>query len=217
MILAHLWIGLMIMSMLVTLVACLRIPAPRPLLFKLLLANTVLALLLECTGRITADLHVNNTILYNAFAVVEFALVLAMVASIRVLRKAWLWGGACIGLAAMAYDASATRGAKFILTEGVLVLSLVVVVMVLVLLWQLARTSTRALQLLPEFWLFMGLLLFYGGLIPAFAMIHFVFRNDQGMANLLWSIPPILSTARYLLAAYACVRIARDIRQGSHG
>jgi hypothetical protein len=83
--------------------------------------------------------------------------------------------------------------------------------------WHLARTSSVALHHVPVFWLFMGLLLFYGGLIPAFAMIRFVFRTDQSMADLLWTIPPILTSLRYLLAAYACVLLVREGRSGYHG
>ncbi|HRH37113.1 MAG TPA: hypothetical protein PK760_02135 [Flavobacteriales bacterium] len=155
--------------------------------------------------------HLNNTMLFDSFILFESFMVLAMTYSIR---PHWKWNlvlAGCLGAMGMVWDFTSQTG-EGLLGRGILIIACVMNVVLLALLWSVARESDRALHQVPQFWLFMGILLFYGGLIPVLAMVGFVFQVDQHLAYSLWSIPPVLGAVRYLFATHACV-LERRLRQ----
>ena len=92
----------------------------------------------------------------------------------------------------------------FLLIEGALLIALVLSFTLMATLWDLANTSERRLGNVPEFWLFMGLLLYFGGMMPVVGLVKFIFDEDPAVAKRLWMILPVLCTLRYALTAYAC-------------
>ena len=73
------------------------------------------------------------------------------------------------------------------------------------------------LHRLPLFWLFMGMLAYFGGTPPVVGMARFVYARDEMLVLVLWTIVPVLCTMRYLLAAYACWSLASPSRSAAHG
>lgn len=207
--------SLELLVILTTLIAWWRIPPPRDRVFGVLAAITALAFVVEVAGTACASRLVNNSILYNTFSWMEFIAVLVLIYLHDVRWRASLLLGGIIGTAGVVWCAWMYDPFTFLLTEGILIMALVLALLLLAVLWQMARTSSVPLHRVPEFWLFMGLLVYYGGLTPVVGVIHYVFTDDQALANQLWSIMPLLCILRYLLATFACVLKAREAR--AHG
>lgn len=211
----HLRQSLELLVIMCTLIAWWRIPPPRDRVFNALAVIAALAFMVEVAGTVSAHHLVNNSILYNTFGWVEFILLLVLVRlhDVRWRTSLLICGG--IGTAGWAWCAWMNDPFTFLLTEGLLIMALVLALLLLAVLWHMARTSAVPLHRVPEFWLFMGLLAYFGGLTPVVGVIHYVFTDDQALANKLWSIMPLLCILRYLLATFACVQKARDAR--AHG
>ena len=207
---------LLLSSLVLTLVLCGCLPQPRHRVFRLLGLLAILAFGVEVTGTLTTLQHINNSVLYNIFTLVEFLLVLLMV---RAHAPQWsnaLLAGAAVGIAAMAWNSKVNPPMEFMLIEGILVIAFISTCFLLAVLWDMARTSLHPLHRVPTFWLYMGLLVYFGGLVPVVGITRYVFTADQLLANRLWSIVPVLCILRYLLAAVACYLEGRAARS-AHG
>jgi hypothetical protein len=201
----------MILVMVVAYAMLLRVPRHRWRLHGLLHASIGLALVVEVVGRVMASNSMNSIALYNLFLPVEFLLVLGMVAQVR---PAWRWrlvAGAAIGLAGWAGCWIMTRSLSFLLIEGALLISLVLSFTLMATLWSLANTSERPLARVPEFWLYMGMLVYFGGMMPVVGLVKFIFDQDPLVAARLWMILPVLCMVRYALTAYACRMAAKEL------
>lgn len=163
-----------------------------------------LAFPLELYGYITTLHERNNTMLYNLFAAAEFLMVLLM---LRAWHPGWtlrlLLAGA-IGLAGAAWNLLQLSSPDEMLVEAIMLFALLITALLALALWRMANTSTLPLHRLPEFWLFMGMLLYFGAMPPVVAMARYIWNVDFELATLLWSLVPALCTIRYFLAAYAC-------------
>ncbi len=182
----------------------LGIPRPRTPVFLWLgiLMGWVLAV--ELVGFISVRMAINNSVLYNVSATLEFLLLLKL---LHVHRPAWrrpLVIASVVGVGAMGWCVVYGDPMEFMQVEAILTGSLLLVLFLLAALWDLARTSDEALHRVPTFWLFMGLLLYFGGLVPVIGFIRFVYNNDQGLATQLYLIMAVLCVLRYLITAYAC-------------
>ena len=190
-------------SMIFTLWQVARIPSPRPRLFILLGWLTLFAFALEVVGAYTTREGVNNSVLYNSYAVVELLFVLIMM---RECQPRWSLiigiGGGC-GLGALIWAHSMYDGRSFMLIEGIVGSAMVITGLILAHLFRLARITERPLQRMPEFWLWLGFLVYFGGLPPVVGVIRYVFERDAILSNQLWSIPSFLCVLRYILTAYA--------------
>ncbi|MBK8531072.1 MAG: hypothetical protein IPL64_04165 [Flavobacteriales bacterium] len=105
----------------------------------------------------------------------------------------------------------------FLMTEVILGYAIVLCVVSLAVLWSIANTSDRALQRVPEFWIFMGLLLFFCGMIPVIGLIRFIFYDDPHLAAQLYHIMFVLIILRYGIDIYACLLAARTTRADRDG
>lgn len=99
----------------------------------------------------------------------------------------------------------------FLLIEGHLVMYVILVFTLMAALWHLANTSDRALHRVPEFWLFMALLFFFGGFTPLMGLIRFIRQNDESFASTLWQSVTVLIVLRYAMTVYACRLAARSV------
>jgi len=208
----HIRSAFMILAIGLMLAAWWRIPPPRPRAFLLMGVIALLALPLEIAGYITTLKHINNSWAYNLFTWLEFLLVLALISvqQPRLRNVAIVFGA--LGTTAMAWDCSVADPSTDMLIEGITFMSLLLALLLSIALWNMASTSTVALHRLPEFWLFMGLLLYFGGLLPVVAMARYVYTKDTALVTVLWTIVPLLCALRYLLAGYACWALARQRR-----
>lgn len=204
----HLRTALMLLSISIALVAFARMRSPRPRAFLLTGLIAVLALPTEALGYWTTLRHINNSVLYNVFTWLEFLVLLAMVHAQHPLWRNTLVGVGVLGTAVMAVIASHAGTLRVILIEGIVVMALLLALTLGALLWSVANTSVVPLHRVPVFWLFMGLLLYFGALPPVVTLARAV--SDPSIATTLWTIVPMLCILRYLLTAYAYWKTERQ-------
>lgn len=173
----------------------------RPWEIRILGILLALAFAVEVFGFITLLNGVNNAPVYNAFVIAEFVLVLAMLKAFAPRRLLIALGVA--GLAAMGWSLQAKGTPLLLLTGGILILSLILSGLLLSALWQLSQRVDTRIQDDPRFWLFVGMLLYFGMLVPVIGASDFL-SADGALVTALWTILPFVSIARYLFAAYAC-------------
>jgi len=171
----------------------------------------LLALLVETTGLVTTVNRVNNSVVYNALSFVEFILQLGLIHNYVRRWNSVIFIGAGLGAIVWFWSISHYNIFDFLFIEAILGFALVLMSLSLAVLWRIARSSDTPLQGLPEFWLLGGILIYHGSLLPVLAMIHFVFAKDDGMASLLWYIPPFLCVLRYACIAGALVLARRRV------
>lgn len=209
--------GLMLVMMLVCVIAWSLIPRPRKLQFTLFGALAIIASVTELTGFILTLAGRLTYYFYNAYALVELLFVMGIAARVdRGLERLAL-GVSVAGAAGLAVNAWVDGSCGPALFEGILLASVLQALVLLVLLWRMAMSSDRPLHRVPEFWLFMGLLVYFGGMAPFFALIRFVYANDPVVANVLWTLMPFLCIIRYAMGAWSCVLEQRRTLQAVHG
>ncbi|MCB0790404.1 MAG: hypothetical protein H6595_10120 [Flavobacteriales bacterium] len=197
---------IVLFGVLLAVVAWARIPRPRGRLFDLLGITLIMALLVESYGTwcLAYRPTVPNSYAYNLYNLLELALLLLLFDTHRPrLRKWYLAAG---GLVLVATGWSMTRYAPLeqLLTPVILVYALTMTLLLMALLWDLAQHSKVPLQRLPMFWLFMGLLVYFGGLAPIIGLTPYLLEIDEHLAARAYLIMPVLGAIRYLLAAVAC-------------
>lgn len=194
---------IMLVAIALALATYLVMPRPRPLAFRVIGLITALALLIETSNYLMSLRQLNNTWVYNSFTTVEFLLLLFMAWRLRPGWRNWLVVGALVGVGAMVLNATSVSPLSAMLIEGIVTLSFIAALTIGALLWSLAMRSTVALHRAPEFWLFMGLLVYFSALPPV-VLLAWTFREkDPLLVTTLWTIMPVLCILRYLLAAYA--------------
>ena len=208
---------LMVSLMLAALVACWRVPSGAWRLRDVLLASISLGLSTETLALLVHHLSRNNCIVYNVCVPFEFLLLLWLIFRFRPQWRTSLAVAAVIGCLAMVVDGRFRDPFMFLLTEGVVVIAAVLTVVLLAALWSLAGSSWEPLPKVPEFWLFMGLLVYFGGMVPYIGMLRFVFRQNEDLAAKLFVVMPALCIARYALITAACIIQARRMRSLRHG
>jgi len=195
---------LLLLSIGLALLSVWRVPGPRPPLFRLLGVLTVLALLVELVGLVTAVQRINNSLVFNLYIFTEVLLVPAMVYTQRPQWKPWLLGATVGALIVLGWNAATLGLTTLVLTTAAVSNALIFVVLLLALLWHLANSSSVALHRSPPFWVFMGMLVYFGGLVPVVGSVPVIHAHDQRLAAVMWHILPVLASVRYLLAAYGC-------------
>lgn len=206
----ELGIAAMLLAMCIALGFWFRVPAPRNRLFRTLGLLIALGISVEVIGFLL-NLHGTSTAtMYNVFVLVECFVVLRMVALVH---ARWRWfavGGAGVATLAMGIALVANGGNFALLIErGVVSIALLLTVFCLGVLWQLAQTSTVALHRVPAFWIFMGLLVYFGGMSPLMTMVNHLYHTDPELAKQLYVIMPVLCILRYVLITVAC-KLERD-------
>lgn len=178
-------------------------------LFRLLGLLIGLALFTETAGILLRQSGFGNDLLYNLFALAEMLILLAMAHELHPEWRAWLAAAAGAGVAAMALCWFWHRGSGFLLTEGIVAIALLLTAVCLAVLWSLAQNSRESLVKVPEFWLFMGLLIYFGGMPPLMGVVRHIYETDHQLARQLYGIIPTICIIRYLFTAVACGMAAR--------
>jgi len=207
---------LMLLSMFVLLWTIWRIPAPRARSWSLVALLTIPAMATEVYGLLWTYLGEKNISIYLAYTLLELTIVLLLARQQEPTWSRLLWIIGLFSLSGFIFNYEVNEGLEFMLTEGLLE-ACMLSILVLVILWRMAATSVVPLQLRPEFWLFMGLLIYFGGLIPVIGAARIVYERDQPLSQALWSILPVLCVIRYVLTAYGCTLVARAHHKQFHG
>ena len=196
---------LLLLSMSIALVLWMRIPVPRRPAFRVVGLLVGGGLLMEITGAALASRSVNNTALYNGYALVD-CLIALWICYLMVPARIILVGiGAALVVGAMVWDFFDQGADPHLFLDRGIVLSAVVLTLVLMaILWNLAQTSAVPLHQVPGFWLFMGLLIYFGCMSPILTIIDRVYAQDHALAQRLYQIMPLLGITRYALTAFAC-------------
>lgn len=194
----------LIASIVIACVLCARLGKRRTPFFSALFGLASLAAAVEVFGLWSALNRIDNTPAYNAFIAIEFLLVLAMVSIERPHWKKWTLLAGALGLMAYTVVILNNGFAKGIRVDAMLVFAAIGSMLILALLWSYAQQSTVALHRLPAFWIFLGLLIYYGCLIPLVGLNRYVLQGDRSLAMIMWSITTMLAIIRYSIASYAC-------------
>ena len=208
---------IMLAVMILAFVAVLRVPRGRWSLTGLVGLLTGLAIAVEVGARFLVLSGSSNNILYNVFIPLEFLLVLLLLYRVRPRWRAFWVAGASVGLLGAGLSYGLGLSNDFLIVEAALLVSLILGIGLMAVLWDLANTSDRSLAQLPSFWLFMGLLLYFGGMTPVLVLIRFIFDQDQALAGRLWQIAPVLCVIRYVFTAFAAVVATRVPNELQHG
>lgn len=200
----HIRTLLMLAAIAAAFVLFLLMPKPRARVFRLAGLLTAAAFVTELYGYVSGLSHLTNVAAYNAFVVVEFVLVLLMA---RAQQPVWgraLAAVAVLGIAGFACNALLVDPLQDMLFEGTVWLSFLLACVLCALLWRMADTMNQDLRAVPAFWLFTGMSLYFIALPPVMGLARYLRVMDMELASTLWTIMPVLCTARYLFAAYAC-------------
>lgn len=209
--------NVMYLAMLVALIACWRVPSDGWRLRNALLASIAWGLATEATAVLVSHFAMLNSIVYNLCVPLEFLLLLWLVHRFRPRWRGRLIAAAVLGCLAMLVAGFLQDPMQFILVEPILVISGIMTIVLLAALWSLANTSEVPLQKVPEFWLFTGLLIYFGGMVPFIGMVRFVFHQDAVLASKLAIVMPLLGISRYGFITAACLMQARRTRSLRHG
>lgn len=201
MVVYHTRSAFLLLSLVLTLYAWARIGKPRGRVFDLVGSIALLSLGIELNGYVSTLRGINNTIWYNGFAFVEFYLVVWMLSKDS---GCWLtFLSAIIGGVAIIHGASQPGSGDQLLIATILVLSALISVLLLHALWKVAQNSSVPIQQQPVFWLYTGMLMYFGGIIPMVGATR-VLGSNEVLVTQLWTIIPFLCVGRYLLTALAC-------------
>ncbi len=179
-------------------------PRPRSRHFSLLGVVIVLALAVESYGGVLNAKGLNNSIAYNLFNILESLLFLLIVHAIQPRLKVLLIVAAGMIAAAYFLDLSKGRSSPTLLHDAIVFAAMLQAIFCMAVLWHLAQSTQAPLVRVPEFWLFLGLLIYFAGIVPVIGFQRFIYLRDWPTASRLYKIVPALCITRYLLAAYAC-------------
>jgi hypothetical protein len=204
---------LLIFAISITLASLWRLSSPRGTFFGSLLVLTSLAWVVELVGAVTGQLGIRNVVLYNGYAAIEFITLLSMVHCIRPTWRMGLLVALLVGLVGMAYSVVMHGATAYLALEGLLTISIVSSIVFLLVLLDLARTSLTPLQNSSHFWLFVGALVYFGGVIPVLGSWKFIGQLNKALSQTLYWTVVLLAITRYLFTAFACRKERMRIEQ----
>lgn len=208
---------LLILSIAIALWQWLRTPAPRSRFFQVFGALIMAALATEIYGGLTNVRWINNNPVYNLFGFMETLLILWMA---TILRPAWkrlaLVLGVGITLVYIA-DLIYLKFEPYLLIEAIILNSVMQSVVCMMVLWWLAQASEVPLVRVPAFWIFLGFLIYFAGILPLIGTHGAIDLLDRSVASKLYPIIQGACILRYLLAAYACSLVRGAAAHTDHG
>lgn len=156
-------------------------------------------------GLARSGLH--NLLLYNLYWPVEFGLLLFLGSTIAPEAR---WHIAALALPfaaiwtwyALHLDLRAQLASVSIITGALMLAGLY-----LYLLWHVAGTRPGRLRDIPEFWLCLAVLTYYGSSGPLIGSINYFMRVDFHLAETLSSISQLFCIVKFVLMCLACLRL----------
>ncbi|MCB9170002.1 MAG: hypothetical protein H6594_06580 [Flavobacteriales bacterium] len=206
-----------LVAIVLALIACAGIPRPRGRVFTLLGVGLLAALIVETFGMwgLVVRPEVPNMYAYNLYMAVELVVLLLLLHAHKPAWGRWYLAAGGLVVVVAARELTTYDPVRQLLTPAVLVDAILMTLLLVALLWDMAQRSTVPLQRMPRFWLFMGLLVYFGGLVPIIGLTPYLVDLDPHLAARIYVIMPILATVRYLLAAVAAL-LERQRRRTAH-
>ena len=187
------------------------LPRPRSRFFAALGLLIAAAFVMEVYGAITNYYLVANNIPYNLFGQVEAMLVLYLIGTLRPAWRPWLIASGVLFIAAFIGNAIYRETLDVLMSESILLIALVLSMVLMSALWWLAQTSTEPLQNVLAFWILIGLLIYFAGIVPTIGGYEFIFKEYE-TGHRVFHIVQGLCVIRYLLTAYGCHLARRSSR-----
>lgn len=173
---------------------------------KRLLVWVLAACATEFTGFVLAKLGQVNSALFNVYMLVEFVLLLRLVAlwpQGRAARSPWLIGGFTVFWAVEMWHIG-TR--PQMVAYSFLLGTLVHVTLYLLLLWAIVNEHRGPLSQHAPFWLCLSVLLFYGIAPPIFSSANYFHSVDPALASKLYRGVRVLAILKFVLMGITCLR-----------
>ncbi len=180
------------------------LPRPRSRFYATLGILIAAALATEVYGGITNRLIINNNLAYNLFGQLEALLVLYLIGLLRPNCNWTLIAAGAFFIGAFITNVILHETIYILMLETVLLNSFVLSVLLMSALWWLAQHSAVPLQKVPEFWILLGFLVYFAGIVPTIGGYEFIFRN-WNIGHKIFHIVQTLCIIRYLLTAFGCL------------
>lgn len=180
----------------------------------LLGAQLAIATAVESRALFLSAHHIPNLWLYDLYVPAEFVLLLGYVAGRLPQRwqRSLVWPTLLLMAVAYGVDLKMRYPGGFV--SGAFICgSLVLVAALLVLLYDLALRVDRALVHQPLFWTFLGLVLFFSGMVPVLGLLNQLNDEDAGLMKTLFHANHVLFALRYGALVIACA--IADPRSGN--
>lgn len=172
---------------------------------RFLLAQLLLALLTEALCGIMMMRSIPNLVCYDVAIVLEFLLLMAYAcaqSSLSRFRSIIAIAAVVVLGAALVECVSAIPQSEFMGTTY-MIGSLFTVSAFSFLLLQLAMATEERIVRIPEFWIWLSLVVFFGGSLPITGLLNVLNHGDHSLASALYVINDILFGLRYLMLFYA--------------
>ena len=179
------------------------IPRPRSRSFAVLGLLIAAALLTEVYGGITNYFIFDNNIPYNLFGQLEALLVLYLIGTLRPSWKRWLIASGALFIISFISNVVYRGTLHVLMVETILLNAFLLSLLLMATLWWLAQTSDQPLQRVPLFWILLGLLIYFAGMLPTIGGYEFIFHEYE-TGHRVFHIVQGLCIIRYLLTAYGC-------------
>lgn len=167
---------------------------------------------LELAALIMDQCNIGNLWLYDFYLPVEMVIVLAIaVQGLPPVARSAITGGVLVGyLLCYVQDISSGPILKAALASwSILFTALVFAPLYTYKLFKLAQSDDRTLWRIPEFWLYLSFLFYFGGLVPYIGLYNYLARHEHAAMDDLSVIISTLCFVRYALTAVACLVVPR--------
>lgn len=169
----------------------------------LLAVDLALYAVVEIWAKSLALQHVNNLWLYNAYGPLE--LVLKGVLAVACMRSRSLRIAAMVlmvgYMALYGYDRTAFGGTGEFLVRPALASASLLALFYTSLLFSLAEDETQVVYQRPEFILFLGFIVYNGGMVPLVGLLSLLNERDVTLASRLFTINDVL----YYISHFAII------------
>ncbi|MCB0793628.1 MAG: hypothetical protein KDB88_02730 [Flavobacteriales bacterium] len=196
------------------------VPLRRPDWAWLATIALLLSLGVELLGRSLASSGTPNLVFYNAYMVMEFLLITAMLWSMDVGRQ---HGGIrsvimlLLFLATLAFELWHQSPVSTFFTKSVVVGGLVMAMGSILVLFRLANDGQEALHRRAEFWMLLSVVTYFLGFIPILGLYFYIAERDPELGASIYRINDVLFVLRYALFTASMIVLFLELRPHRHG
>lgn len=195
-----------LLVILITLYQLRRIGSPKSPFFGALQLLIGLAFITESVGLLTSIFEMGNTIFYNLFTALQAFIICYMLFLVdHNWKRIYFFFGILSLLLMLRAHIIADASMPFLSIETILVIFLGLCALCLIVLIKLALLGDIELYKMPEFWVLIGFLVYFGGLSPYLSVMRHLNKVDAELVNALRNIIiPCVVVFHYLLLIIGC-------------
>lgn len=173
-----------------------------------------LSLAVEILAMRACRMAIPNAIFYTAYLPIEFILLLLIARHYLPLRHNALYIAFATAtyVGAMVFELRSYGTCDELAVRTVVSGALLLTALYGFLLFRLSEEVDRPLWQVPEFWLFLSFILYFGIMTPAAGLSNYLQKNYPDVNDRTYTIIEILFVVRYTLAACALVLKLREYR-----